>query len=172
MAAGPLPLSELPVSRGSVTNYSLVVMCITARCARSLLDSSCMGFVILTNRKRAIIALIHTVFFFGVACWTVSRPVAPLTLTGTSARAGIAMLVLYGIVSAVLLRLYSVSRRFQERLYFGLCTLSAVMGVLRTLVGDPALHGLQYSRVLMLVAAACVGSLILREHSEPKLAME
>jgi len=131
-----------------------------------------MGFVILTNRKRTIVALIHTIVFLGLACWMVKRPVAPLNLAGASARAGIAMLIIYAIVSAVLLKLYSLSRRFHERLYFGCCTLSAAMGVLRTIVGDPALHGLQYSRVLMLVAAAFVGTSILREHSEPKLAAD
>ena len=131
-----------------------------------------MGFVILTNRKRAIIALIHTVFFFGLACVTLVRPVSALVLGTPAARAGLAMLSVYVVVSAILLRLCSVSRLVQERVYFALCASSACLGVLRTVCGDPALHGLQYLRAFFLVAATLVGMLILRGHSEPKLAID
>ena len=52
-----------------------------------------------------------------------------------------------------------------EKFYFGLCTVSASSGLLRTAFGDQAFHVGLYVRVVMLVSAVLVGLLIVRMHS-------
>ena len=52
-----------------------------------------------------------------------------------------------------------------EKIYFGLCTISATSGLLRTAAGDQAFHAGLYIRVVMLVSAALVGLLIVKVHS-------
>jgi hypothetical protein len=52
-----------------------------------------------------------------------------------------------------------------EKGYFGLCTVSATSGLLRTAVGDQAFHAGIYIRVVMLLSAVLVGLLIVRVHS-------
>lgn len=129
------------------------------------------SYAILTNRKRAIIALIHSVVFLFIASRGASSP--PLTaiwLPHESLTAPVIMLVIYLIVSSILWQLTRVSRCFIERLYFGFCSLSATAGLLRSVFGDPPMHLAIIFRVLMLTCAVITGFVILKEHSEPELA--
>lgn len=120
-------------------------------------------FVILTNRKRAIIALIHTVFFLVVAVLTGFAVVRPLH-SGAPASTWI-VAAIYVIVTGVLLVLTAVSGGSRERGYFGLCTGSALFGLLRQLLGDSQMHVAVYVRVVMLACAVVLGFVILRDHS-------
>ncbi len=125
------------------------------------------GFRILTNRRRAMIALVHTVFFLAIAVvqLALSRP-TPRFALHTQTTAGSAIMVsIYLIVTAVLLILFGVSRAMIERLYFALCASSASFGLLRAVYGDPPMHFAHYFRVLMLSCAVFVGFAILRVHS-------
>jgi hypothetical protein len=120
-------------------------------------------YVILTNRKRAIVALVHTVVFLVVALFgfvTVVRPLEAASPAGSWILAAV-----YLVVSGVLLALTMASRTAAERLYFGLCTTSAGFGLLRQVVGDPRMHAAVFVRVAMLGCAVLVGNWILRSHS-------
>jgi|ERR1035438_1443883 hypothetical protein len=125
------------------------------------------GFSILTNRKRAIVALAHSVVFLMVAVrqMVAATPAAgvwvPATVTpGTWVLCGI-----FAVVSCILLWLLIISRGWIEKIYFGFCTVSASSGLLRTAAGDQAFHAGLYIRVVMLVSAVLVGLLIVRRHS-------
>ena len=74
------------------------------------------------------------------------------------------MLAIYIVVTTVLLVLLAVSRCAKEKLYFALCSASAGFGLLRIVLGDPALHA-NILRVLFLSCAVLVGVVILRTHS-------
>ncbi|HEU5399877.1 MAG TPA: hypothetical protein VFU86_00895 [Terriglobales bacterium] len=126
-------------------------------------------YFILTNRKRAIIALVHSVFFLLVALiQTASAPMQPVWIhIHTAFGATIALLTIYLIVTAVLLVLTWFSCCSLERLYFAFCSASASAGLFRILFGDPPLHIAGIARVLMLGLAVFTGFVILREHSEP-----
>jgi len=129
-------------------------------------------FAIINSRKRAIIALIHSVFFLGVAAvqLAISHAV-PLTIGGEKATAGVILLVIYLVVTTVLLILLRFSACAREKLYFAFCAASAAFGLVRILLGDPVLHA-NILRVLLLFCAVVVGSGILRSHSTPALASE
>ncbi len=129
-------------------------------------------FAILTNRKRTIIALVHSVFFFGLAAVMAASPrIGPFWIrVHTSPGSAIAQLLIYLIVSAILLVLARYSICLMERLYFGFCATSASVGFFRALVGDPPLHAAHIVRVMMLALAIVTGFMILREHGEPELA--
>ncbi len=129
-------------------------------------------FAILTNRKRAIIALIHSVVFLLIAArGATARPLSPIWLhLHDGLTASLVMLIIYLIVSSILWWLTHISRCFTERLYFGFCSLSASVGVLRYLFGDPPMHLAILLRVLLLSCAVITGLIIMREHSEPELA--
>lgn len=117
-------------------------------------------FAILTNRKRALIALIHSVVFLGVALQGFASPKAGMVhvaRTPDMVLAGI-----YVIVSCVLAWLVGISRGLRERLYFALCVCSATSGLLRTILGDGSLPAAQYLRVGMLLGAVVVGTWIWR----------
>lgn len=123
-------------------------------------------FAILTNRKRAIIALVHALVFLLIATWQIIAATPALGIwvraavpTGTWVLCGI-----YGVVSAVLLWLFAISRGWMEKIYFGLCTVSAASGLLRTIVGDQGFHSGRYIRVVMLTSAVVVGLMIVRLH--------
>ena len=126
-------------------------------------------YAILTNRKRAIIALVHSVFFLLVALvQATSAPMPPLWIhIRTAFAATIALLAIYLIVTTVLLILTGFSRCSLERLYFAFCSTSASAGLFRILFGDPPFHLAGIVRVLMLGLAVFTGLVILREHSEP-----
>src|SRR5512133_3676116 len=130
------------------------------------------NFAILTNRRRAIIALVHSVAFLMLACVTSLRTMAPLCLHVSLAR-GLALLGMYTAVTTVLCCLFVLSRCARERLYFALCTTGAGTALVRTIVGDRAMHGAQYVRVVALMCAVLVGTAILRSYSpEPVLASD
>ena len=123
------------------------------------------SFSILNSRKRAIIALIHTVIFLGVAALqTALSHAKAFSLHGDRVVGGIVLLSIYTIVTTVLLILLRYSTHSNERLYFALCATSAAFGLVRVLWGDPALHA-GVLRVCLLSAAVIVGVMILRTHS-------
>ena len=122
-------------------------------------------FAIINSRKRAIIALVHSVFFLGVAAvqLAVSHAV-PLSVHGERASAGVVLLAIYLIVTTVLLVLLRFSACARERLYFAFCATSAAFGLVRILLGDPVLHA-NVLRVVLLFCAVMIGTAILRTHS-------
>jgi len=129
------------------------------------------SFSILNSRKRAIIALIHTVIFLGVAAFqTALSHAKAFSLHGDKVVGGIVLLSIYTIVTTVLLVLLRYATHSSERLYFALCATSAAFGLVRILLGDPALHA-GVLRVCLLSCATVVGLVILRTHSR-QLAMD
>ncbi len=123
-------------------------------------------FAILTNRKRAIIALIHSVVFLGIALHGFTSPKAGI-LHGAGVSSDFLLMMIYMTVTSVLAWLVGISRGMRERLYFALCTSSATFGLLRITFGDAALPAAQYLRVAMLTSAVLVGTWILRSFSRP-----
>jgi hypothetical protein len=119
-------------------------------------------YFVLTNRKRTVIALVHTVVFLAVAVRGVAGVVPPLHLT--SPATGWIMPAVYLLVGTILLVLAARSCDTLERLYFGCCTTSAGFGFARQVAGDPRLHVAAYVRVVMLLCAVVVGWAILRRH--------
>jgi hypothetical protein len=126
-----------------------------------------MNFAILTNRKRALIALIHSVVFLGIAFHGFASPKAGVLLPGPTPTSDIALIAIYLTVASILAWLVTISRCARERLYFALCASSASFGLLRTVFGDAALPAAQYMRVIMLTSAIIIGALILRSFSRP-----
>jgi FtsH-binding integral membrane protein len=127
-------------------------------------------FVIITNRKRAIIALVHSVFFLGVAGMQLAMShAAAFSIHAEKRLGGIALLAVYVLVTTVLLVLLFVSHCTKEKLYFAFCTAGAGFGLVRILLGDPVLHA-NVLRVLLLGCAVLTGTVILRQHSEPAVA--
>ena len=127
-------------------------------------------YAILTNRKRAIIALVHSFFFLLVALMSfLGQPKAGLFFSATKPAGDWAMLGIYLVVSTILLILVRVSTCARERLYFAFCATSASFGLLRILLGDAHLFVAQYVRVGMLACAVLTGYIILRRHSEASL---
>lgn len=120
-------------------------------------------FAILNTRKRLLIALIHSVVFWGIAVHGFSDSKSGLMASftrGDALRAGI-----YFTVAAVLLWLVSISSCVRERLYFALCAGSATLGLLRVTLGDAALPAAQYLRVGLLTTAVLLGAGLLRAAS-------
>ena len=129
------------------------------------------SFSILNSRKRAIIALIHTVIFLCIAALqTALSHAKAFSLHGDKVIGGIVLLTIYTIVTSILLVLLRYATHSSERLYFALCATSAAFGLVRVLLGDPALHA-GVLRVFLLSGATVVGLLILRTHSR-RLAVE
>jgi hypothetical protein len=126
-------------------------------------------FAILSNRKRALIALIHSLFFLVLAVRGFASPKAAASFHGSGHVGGILTLAIYGIVVTVLAWLAWISRCARERIYFLLCVGSASFGFIRTLLGDPAVPAAQYLRVVMIVCAVVVGIWIFRGHAEDPL---
>lgn len=125
------------------------------------------GFSILTNRKRAIVALAHSLVFLLIA---VRQMVATTPAAGVWIRSAVRpgtwiLCGIFAIVSSILLWLLIISRGWMEKIYFAFCTISAGSGLLRTAAGDQVFHTGLYIRVVMLVSAAMVGLLIVRTHS-------
>jgi hypothetical protein len=122
-------------------------------------------FAIITNRKRAIIALVHSVFFLIVAGLQLAASHAEAFSIHREKLAGsIILLTIYVIVTTVLLVLLRFSHCAKEKLYFAFCSASAAFGLVRILLGDPVLHA-NVARVLLLFCAVLTGTLILRNHS-------
>jgi hypothetical protein len=123
-------------------------------------------FGVLTNRKRAVIALIHSIVFLGIAFHGFVSPKAGV-LHRSGATGDFILIAIYLVVASILVWLASISRGLVERAYFALCAVSATSGLLRTIFGDSAVPPAQYLRVLMLSAAVGLGILIVRSHSRP-----
>jgi hypothetical protein len=77
----------------------------------------------------------------------------------------IALTTIYLIVTAVLLILLRYSRCSMERVYFGFCSTSAAIGLLRSLFGDPTASAELGARVMLLSCAVITGTLIMRNHA-------
>jgi hypothetical protein len=123
-------------------------------------------FGVLTNRKRAVIALIHSIVFLGIAFRGFVSPKAGV-LHGSRAAGDLILIAVYLIVASILVWLVSISRGLVERGYFALCAVSATSGLLRTIFGDHVVPPAQYLRVVMLSSAVGIGVLIVRSHSRP-----
>ena len=125
------------------------------------------GFSILTNRKRAIVALVHSVVFLLIAVrqMLAANPAPGIWLPSTVPTGTWILCAIFAVVSSILLWLLVISRGWMEKFYFGFCTISAGSGLLRTAAGDQTFHAGLYIRVVMLVSAVLVGLLILRRHS-------
>jgi hypothetical protein len=117
-----------------------------------------MRYVILTNRKRTIVALVHSVAFLMLALYGVLTVVRPLHW-GSPPSAWI-MPAVYMLVTLILLVLTAVAGNLAERLYFGFCSTSAGFGLLRQILGDPRMHAAVYIRVSMLACAVLTGVLM------------
>jgi len=123
-------------------------------------------FGVLNNRKRALIALIHSFVFLGIAIHGFASPKLGV-LRGPGAIGEFILIGIYLIVASILAWLVSLSRCLRERAYFATCATSATFGLLRTILGDPSLPIAQYMRVIMLSSAVAIGILILRNFSRP-----
>jgi hypothetical protein len=125
------------------------------------------GFSILSNRKRAIVALVHSVVFLLIAVrqMIAANPATGVWVASPVARGTWILCAIFAIVSAILLWLFIISRGWTEKIYFGFCTVSATSGLLRTAAGDQAFHAGLYIRVVMLVSAVLVGLVIVYMHS-------
>lgn len=128
------------------------------------------AFSVLTNRKRVLIALVHSVVFLGIAMHGFAAPKPALSLHGPGAAAGLTSVLICATVALVLLRLACVAGCTKERVYFALCAGSASFGLLRTWFGDAGLPEAQYLRVFLLTYAALIGAWILRSHPEQMVA--
>lgn len=131
-------------------------------------------YAVLNNRKRAVIALVHSVFFLliavrGAATASTTRPI---WLAGDALPSSVAMMLIYLIVSSILLILVGMSGCARERLYFGFCACSASVGFLRAVFGDPNVPAGQYVRVAMLLCAVVTGTVIMREHARSVVPVE
>src|SRR5690349_7233838 len=124
-------------------------------------------FAILTNRKRALIALIHSIVFLGIAFHGFAAPKAGIVNGRFTSSGDVALLLIYTVVASILLWLVSLSRGWRERCYFLLCAGSASSGLLRTVLGDPRFPAGQYLRVILLSSAVILGTAILRSFSRP-----
>jgi len=125
------------------------------------------GFSILTNRKRAIVALVHSVVFLLIAVrqMVAANPAAGIWVASSVSRGTWILCGIFTIVSSILLWLLVISRGWMEKFYFAFCTISATSGLLRIAAGDQTFHAGLYIRVVMLVSAVLVGLLIVRLHS-------
>lgn len=123
-------------------------------------------FGVLTNRKRAIIALIHSFVFLGIALHGFLSPKAGI-FHGTAV-GDVVLISIYLIVASILAGLVVFSRGLRERIYFTFCASSATFGLLRTIFGDSAIPAAQYMRVAMLSSAVVVGTLIVRSFPAPE----
>ena len=162
----------MPRSQGSGwTRFVIAVSEYSASTPRAcaLHYSPVADFAILNSRKRALIALLHTVVFLTIALlgFTSRKPAA--SLHGPGRKVAIFTLVLYGVVVSILTLLAWFARCAKERIYFALCAAGASFGFVRTLLGDPAIPAAQYLRVLMLACAVAVGIWIFRGHAEDPL---
>ena len=126
------------------------------------LDHLMSEFGILNNRKRAVIALIHSVVFLGIAIHGFRAPKTGILDAGLTATGDLVLIVIYLTVASILLWLVTLSRCARERVYFMLCAGSASFGLLRTVFGDASLPIAQYLRVILLSSAVLVGTSIFR----------
>ena len=129
-------------------------------------------YSVLTTRRRAVIAFVHSVFFFFVALaglWGPSR-IPPLAAAWAGRMGGLVpapvlgMVAVYLAVTGILLWLTLISAGALERLYFAFCATSAASGLLRSLLGDTPQHTGALIRVLMLSCAIVACARIWHSH--------
>jgi len=128
-----------------------------------------MNYSVLTNRKRAVIALVHSVFFFFVALaglvgQSAIPPLAVALRQQSHLAPALAITTVYLVVTGILGWLISFSAAVREKLYFAFCASSAGTGLLRVLFGDTALHAGACIRVFMLGCAIVTCTVIWRSH--------
>jgi hypothetical protein len=125
-------------------------------------------FAILTNRKRALVALVHAIVFLLIAFrqMVAASPAAGIWFPARVSTGTWILCCIFVVVSAILLWLFVIAGGWMEKLYFGMCAVSATSGLLRTAAGDQAFHVGLYIRVVMLTSAVLVGLLIVRTHSD------
>jgi tryptophan-rich sensory protein len=128
-----------------------------------------MNYSVLTNRKRAVIALVHSVFFFFVALSGLigQSAIPPLAMAiGRQSHLGpaLAITAVYLVVTGILVWLVRFSAAPREKLYFAFCATSAGTGLLRVLFGDTSLHAEACIRVIMLACAIVTCTIIWRSH--------
>ncbi len=123
-------------------------------------------FGVLNNRKRALIALIHSLVFLGIAMHGFMSPKTGI-LYGSGGSGDFGLIGIYFTVASTLAWLVTLARCSKERMYFALCACSATFGLLRTIIGDGALPVAQYLRVIMLSSAVVVGMRIFRSFTRP-----
>jgi len=128
-------------------------------------------FGVLTNRKRAVIALVHSIVFLGIASHGFVSPKAGI-LHRPGTAGDLILIAIYLIVASILVWLVGISRGLVERSYFAFCATSAISGLLRTIFGAGAVPPAQYLRVLMLSSAVGIGILIVRSHSRSAVCNE
>ncbi len=126
-------------------------------------------YSVLTNRKRAVIALVHAVFFFFVALSGLFGTSAIPPLTVALARQShlapaLAITAVYVLVTGILAWLVRLSAGLREKLYFAFCATSAGTGLLRVLFGDTSLHAGAFIRAVMLACAIVTCTMIWRSH--------
>jgi peptidoglycan/LPS O-acetylase OafA/YrhL len=128
-----------------------------------------MNYFIITNKKRAIVALVHSIAFLGLAIAMYKPPKS----IGFATTASAILTVVYFIVTSILLWLALASRARNEKLYFGLCATSAGFGLLRMVVASPmfAMFAV-YVRVSMLAMAVIVGVGLWRTHGRLEASAE
>jgi hypothetical protein len=119
-------------------------------------------YVILTNRKRAMVALVHSVAFLAIALYGVISVVRPLRAASPASAWTVAGV--YVAVSFALTGLTALSGNWRERLYFAFCSTSAGFGLLRQTLGDPPMHFAVYLRIALLSCAVVTGLGIVRAH--------
>ena len=130
------------------------------------------SFSILNSRKRAIIALVHTVIFLCVAALqTALSHAKAFSLHGDKVVGGIVLLTIYTIVTTVLLVCCGTPPIPASACISRCARPAPAFGLLRILLGDPVLHAGVF-RVLLLSGAVVVGTLILRSHSTAPVAEE
>ena len=125
------------------------------------------AFAVLTNRKRAIVALIHAAGFLALAVrdFAVSSRLSGLLTPTSGMTRSFVFAVVYVIVSTVLAYLLIISRCSGEQVYFAFCTASASTGLIRAIAGDSAFPAGQYFRMGLLACAVVTGILVVRMHS-------
>jgi len=128
-------------------------------------------FGVLNSRKRALIALIHSIVFLGIAIHGFVTPKAGI-LHVVATKGDLILIAIYLVVACILGWLVSLSRCVWERIYFSLCTGSASFGLLRAILGDTNIPPAQYLRVIFLSSAVALGFLIVRSFSTPLLIEE
>jgi len=122
-------------------------------------------FGVLNNRKRALIALIHSLVFLGIAMHGFASPKTGVLRPASGASGDFVLIGIYLHVASILIWLASIARCATERAYFALCASSATFGLLRTIFGDAAIPVAQYMRVIMLTSAVMVGGWIFHSFS-------
>ena len=125
-------------------------------------------FAILTNRRRAIVALVHSIVFLLIAFRQLftAAPSAGIWDPLRVAAGTWILCAVFFLVSSILWYLFLLSQGWTEKLYFGLCALSASSGLLRTVFGDASFHAGLYIRVVLLGSAVLVGGMIVGIHSD------